>query len=262
MEADAALSSPKRPSAPRPTLQRFGRTDRAVRSSAARAASWRRAVSSSSSWMRRDGSIQASRRAREVFEQLVDGEAVPDEVLAADGGQAFSIEYDAAGRGERLLYLRSAGDLAAYEELRAGFTAAVSHELRTPLARLLVILESAELPDTDLHELIEQARGEVAQIGELIDDVLFLSELETGRQVVGLGSTPRAPDPRRRRRRARGTGGSGRHRPPARGRRRRRAAAPAAHDPSDRLEPGRQRDPLRRPRRDADALRSAERATP
>jgi two-component system, OmpR family, phosphate regulon sensor histidine kinase PhoR len=136
-----------------------------------------------------DRLVAASRRAREVFEQLVEGEPVPHEVLAADGGEAFSIEYDAAGRRERLLYLRSTGDLAAYEELRAGFTAAVSHELRTPLARVLALLESAELPDVEPAELIEQARAEIGQIGELIDDVLFLSELETGRQVVGLGST-------------------------------------------------------------------------
>jgi signal transduction histidine kinase len=140
-----------------------------------------------------DRLIAASRRAREVFEQLVEGEPVPREVFEADGGQAFSIEYDAAGRHERLLYLRSTGDLAAYEELRAGFTAAVSHELRTPLARLLALLESAELPEVDLNDLIEQARVEVGQIGELIDDVLFLSELETGRQVVGLGSTQALP---------------------------------------------------------------------
>src|SRR5437899_1355322 len=35
----------------------------------------------------------------------------------------------------------------AYEELRAGFTAAVSHELRTPLARLLSLLAPA--PEVD-----------------------------------------------------------------------------------------------------------------
>src|SRR6185295_19874302 len=34
------------------------------------------------------------------------------------------------------------------------------------------------------------AKLEVEQIGELIDDVLFLSELETGRQVVALAKTP------------------------------------------------------------------------
>jgi signal transduction histidine kinase len=140
-----------------------------------------------------DRLIAASRRAREVFEQLTEGERVPHDVLEAHGGQAFSIEYEAAGRPERLLYLRSPGDLAAYEELRAGFTAAVSHELRTPLARLLALLEGAELPDADPRNLIEQARAEVGQIGELIDDVMFLSELETGRQVVGLGSTQALP---------------------------------------------------------------------
>ena len=57
------------------------------------------------------------------------------------------IPYQVDGRRERLVYLSSrSGELAAYEELRAGFTAAVSHELRTPLARLLVLLETAELP--------------------------------------------------------------------------------------------------------------------
>jgi signal transduction histidine kinase len=79
-------------------------------------------------------------------------------------------------------------ELAAYEELRAGFTAAVSHELRTPLARLLALLESAELPDADLVTLVAQARHEVQEIAELVDEVLFLSELETGREVVALGS--------------------------------------------------------------------------
>jgi signal transduction histidine kinase len=140
-----------------------------------------------------DRLLAASRRARELFGRLSEGERVPPDVLTPDGGQAFSIEYDAAGRHERLLYLRSPGDLAAYEELRAGFTAAVSHELRTPLARVLALLESSELPDVDPRELVEQARVEVGQIGELIDDVLFLSELETGRQVVGLGSTQALP---------------------------------------------------------------------
>ena len=97
------------------------------------------------------------------------------------------------GRHEELLFLGSPGELAAYEELRAGFTAAVSHELRTPLARLLVLLESMDLPGEDPHELALQARAEVQQIGELIDDVLFLSELETGKEVVALGSTPVQP---------------------------------------------------------------------
>jgi two-component system phosphate regulon sensor histidine kinase PhoR len=80
-----------------------------------------------------------------------------------------------------------------YEELRAAFTAAVSHELRTPLARLLTLLESAELPGADLQKLLRQARAEVEEMTELVDDILFLSELEQGREVVWLGETEAAP---------------------------------------------------------------------
>jgi signal transduction histidine kinase len=80
-------------------------------------------------------------------------------------------------------------DARAYQELRVGFTAAVSHELRTPLARLYALLETAALPGTDRDQLLAQAREEVEQMTELVNDVLFLSELESGREVVALGGT-------------------------------------------------------------------------
>src|SRR6266436_9024270 len=95
--------------------------------------------------------------------------------------------------GALVLFIGDLPELSAYQELRAGFTAAVSHELRTPLARLLVLLESATLPGSDVAELMEQARQEVEQARELIDDVLFLGELETGREVVSLGRTLAQP---------------------------------------------------------------------
>jgi signal transduction histidine kinase len=80
-----------------------------------------------------------------------------------------------------------------YRELRVGFTAAVSHELRTPLARLLALIEGATLPGGDPAVALQQMRAEVELMDELIDDVLFLSELETGREVVSLGATEAAP---------------------------------------------------------------------
>jgi signal transduction histidine kinase len=80
-----------------------------------------------------------------------------------------------------------------FDELRTGFTAAVSHELRTPLARILVLLDSADLPGADVHELIDQARAEVEHAGALIDEILFLSELESGKEVVTLGRTNALP---------------------------------------------------------------------
>jgi two-component system, OmpR family, phosphate regulon sensor histidine kinase PhoR len=138
----------------------------------------------------RERVVAASRRARELFEELEEGAPPP---AAVRGGSELAVPYEVDGRRETLLYLRDPGDMAAYEELRAGFTASVSHELRTPLARLLSLLESALLPGADRDALVEQAQGEVGQIRELIDDVLFLSELESGREVVALGSTRALP---------------------------------------------------------------------
>ena len=138
--------------------------------------------------------LAASRRARQSVEGIREGETMPERLLTGEDGHVpLVVPYAAGGRHERLVYLSKAGDLAAYEELRSGFTAAVSHELRTPLARLLSLLETALLPGEDIDELIGQARREVEQIGELIDEVLFLSELESGTRVVSLGATPVLP---------------------------------------------------------------------
>jgi signal transduction histidine kinase len=81
----------------------------------------------------------------------------------------------------------------SFDELRAGFTASVSHELRTPLARILVLLDSADLPGADVQALLEQARAEVQNATALIEEILFLSELESGTEVVSLGVTNALP---------------------------------------------------------------------
>ncbi|MDQ3889918.1 MAG: HAMP domain-containing histidine kinase [Actinomycetota bacterium] len=136
-----------------------------------------------------DGHVLAcSRRAR--VEGVEEGAQLPAQLATLIPTE---VAYELDGRRERLLYFGGPGTVAAYEELRAGFTAAVSHELRTPLARLLALLEAAELPGAELAPLVEQARSEVAYAKELIDEVLFLSELETGREVVALGRTPALP---------------------------------------------------------------------
>ena len=120
-------------------------------------------------------------------------EAAASALGGAAPGRRLDEEQAAAHPDLLVVFLESPPELPAYQELRAGFTAAVSHELRTPLARLLVLLESATLPGSDVGELMEQARQEVEQARELIDDVLFLGELETGREVVALGSTEAQP---------------------------------------------------------------------
>jgi signal transduction histidine kinase len=139
--------------------------------------------------------VLASRRARQSIDGINEGERVPDGLLSGGLGIVpLIVPYDAGGRRERIVYLSQVGDMTAYEELRTGFTAAVSHELRTPLARLLALLEMATLPGEDVHALVERARSEVESARELIDEVLFLSELESGGRVVSLGPVSVRPE--------------------------------------------------------------------
>ena len=48
-------------------------------------------------------------------------------------------------------------------------------------------------PGADVDALLEQARAEVEHAGALIDEILFLSELESGKEVVALGRTNALP---------------------------------------------------------------------
>src|SRR6266508_267018 len=105
-----------------------------------------------------DRVVLASRRARQTIDGIREGETFPTDLLSGERGMIpLVVPYELDGRRERLVYLSREGDLAAYEELRSGFTAAVSHELRTPLARLLTMLETALLPGEDIPAAVEQA---------------------------------------------------------------------------------------------------------
>ena len=138
--------------------------------------------------------LAASRRARQSLEGVVVGELLPERLLeASEGRDPLEIEYEVDGvcRDARLpRHSRRPRRLpGASRRLHGRRIARAAH----PLARLMVLLDSLALPGADADALAAQARAEVEQIGELIDDVLFLSELESGRAVVSLGSTPALP---------------------------------------------------------------------
>ena len=195
--------------------------------------------------------LAASRRAREAIDGLVDGSPLPAQALApSQAYEPVNVPYEVDGRRETLVYLRDVGDLSAYEELRVGFTAAVSHELRTPLARLLALLETASLPGEDPAELLEQGRLEVEHMGELIDDVLFLSELETGRTTVFLGLHDPEPVLDEVAEELREQRGSGRRHARLSGGAGSRGPSPTANAEDGRREPGRECNSLRRSRGD------------
>ena len=153
--------------------------------------------------MNGEGVVTEEGRVRALVASLTEAVIVLDSerrLVAASPAAVTALGEAVPGRrvgedvsGALVLFVGELPELSAYQELRAGFTAAVSHELRTPLARLLVLLETATLPGADVGELVEQARQEIESTRDLIDDVLFLGELETGREVVSLGRTRALP---------------------------------------------------------------------
>ena len=114
--------------------------------------------------------------------------------------KGFSWRKDEPAEGEEKLVVPRSEPPAptppspvSYDELRTSFTAAVSHELRTPLARILALLDLTDLPGADVTALLDHARAELENAGTLIDEILFLSELESGKEVVALGRTTALP---------------------------------------------------------------------
>lgn len=104
--------------------------------------------------------------------------------LFVEGRRTFRVvlvPFDVEGEREVLITLTDSSEATAYQELRSQFVANVSHELRTPLTGLRGMLEALEDPEMppDLRaDFVARSRSEAEHLEALIDDVLFLSELE------------------------------------------------------------------------------------
>jgi two-component system phosphate regulon sensor histidine kinase PhoR len=84
-----------------------------------------------------------------------------------------------------IVTLRDVTELRRLESVRREFVANVSHELRTPLASIRAVVETLEggaiddeeVADDFLHRIV----GEVDRLAALVDDLLDLARLESGR---------------------------------------------------------------------------------
>ncbi len=93
---------------------------------------------------------------------------------------------------ECLIFLKNAAATVDFGELRSQFAATVSHELRTPLAGIRALVESLRDPDInreDAGRFLDRLDHETSRLGQLIDDILFLSSLESGRAEIQ-GASP------------------------------------------------------------------------
>lgn len=104
--------------------------------------------------------------------------------LFVEGRRTFRVilaPFDVEGEREVLITLTDTSEATAYQELRSQFVANVSHELRTPLTGLRGMLEALEDPEMPLevrNDFVRRSRAEAEHLEALIDDILFLSELE------------------------------------------------------------------------------------
>lgn len=103
---------------------------------------------------------------------------------AVEQGRRLPEELAAAHPDVLVLFLESPPELPAYQELRAGFTAAVSHELRTPLAQIrlfaeTLLLDRIRTPEERRRslEIIDQ---EARRLTQLVENTLQFSRAERG----------------------------------------------------------------------------------
>lgn len=128
------------------------------------------------------GDHQLALRVREALDTGRDDEF--EVKLFVEGRRTFRAmvaPFHADDEAGAVLTLADATQAVAYQDLRSQFVANVSHELRTPLTGLrgmLEALEDPELPADMRADFVRRSRFETERLEALIDDILFLSELE------------------------------------------------------------------------------------
>jgi two-component system phosphate regulon sensor histidine kinase PhoR len=120
--------------------------------------------------------------ARNLVQTVLDGgEAEPRELER--GARALLVTGRALPNGGVLLVIRDVTELRRLEAVRRDFVANVSHELKTPLTSIIGYAETLTTEDAGkdaerfAHTILNNAR----RMQELVDDLLDLSRIESGR---------------------------------------------------------------------------------
>ncbi|MFC5580730.1 phosphate regulon sensor histidine kinase PhoR [Rhodanobacter terrae] len=89
------------------------------------------------------------------------------------------------GDHEQLLLARDISHLNRLEQIRRDFVANVSHELRTPLTVIHGYLELIDPEDVpELAPVLSEMRAQSKRMGQIVEDLLTLSRLETQHQIA------------------------------------------------------------------------------
>jgi two-component system phosphate regulon sensor histidine kinase PhoR len=94
-------------------------------------------------------------------------------------------DADGASPGGAILLIQDLTEIRRVDQMRRDFVANVSHELRTPIAALRALAETLLLRARRHPEIVEEYAGridgEVRRLAHLVEDLLTLSQIESGR---------------------------------------------------------------------------------
>ena len=118
---------------------------------------------------------------------LQDGahEPLNDVVAPGHPNRHINVTLLPFGRRQRLLLARDISHLTRLEQIRRDFVANVSHELRTPLTVIHGYLELIDPEDVpELAPVLGEMRAQSKRMGQIVEDLLTLSRLETQEHVA------------------------------------------------------------------------------
>ena len=107
-----------------------------------------------------------------------------EEVVELHGppAEVFIIRSTALPSGGSVSFVEDVSERRRTERMRTDFVANVSHELRTPIGALSVLAEAlVDADDSEIvRRIVDRMQGEAERASRTIDDLLELSEIESG----------------------------------------------------------------------------------
>jgi PAS domain S-box-containing protein len=121
--------------------------------------------------------------AREVVDAVLQGQAVQDRQLEMDG-RVFLMNARPLPTGGAVLVLHDLTEVRRLEAVRRDFVANVSHELKTPLTSISGYAETLlgdPMDAATTHQFLGTILSNARRMQRLVDDLLDLSRIESGR---------------------------------------------------------------------------------
>jgi two-component system phosphate regulon sensor histidine kinase PhoR len=111
-------------------------------------------------------------------------EPLHDTIAPGKPDSQISVSLLPFGRRQQVLLARDTSHVTRLEQMRRDFVANVSHELRTPLTVIHGYLELIDAEDAPaLAPVLGEMRAQSKRMGQIVEDLLTLSRLETQHHV-------------------------------------------------------------------------------